>query len=120
MGVGSFHRILPVAGAAAIVVAMLAVVPATATPARVRTGAALQLSVSPKDSDFDSPLTISISGVKPEQRVPWASLRSTPRAMTTPGKQAARVPLAEDRQGSQMTRDLDFRVPDPHGPKARR
>ena len=69
MGVSSFHRMLPVAGAGAIVVAMLAVLPATATPARVRTGAALQLTVSPKESAFDTPLTISISGVKPGQRV---------------------------------------------------
>jgi dienelactone hydrolase len=61
---------LPIAGAGAILVAMVAVLPATATPVRVTTGArAFQLTVSPKSSAFDAPLTISISGLTPGQRV---------------------------------------------------
>ena len=69
MRLSSFRHMLPIAGAGAIVVAMVAVLPATATPARVRTGSALRLTVSPKESAFDAPLTISISGVKPGQQV---------------------------------------------------
>ena len=65
-----FRRMLPIAGAGAILVAMVAVLPATATPVRVTTGArAFQLTVSPKSSAFDAPLTISISGLTPGQRV---------------------------------------------------
>ena len=69
MRLSLFRRILSIAGAGAMLVAMTTVLPATATPARVRAVSVLQLTVSPKDSAWDAPLTISISGVKPGQRV---------------------------------------------------
>ena len=69
MRLSLFRRILPIAGAGAMLVAMTTVLPATATPARVRAASALQLTVSPKESAWDAPLTISITGVKPGQRV---------------------------------------------------
>jgi dienelactone hydrolase len=70
MGVRMLRRILPIAAGGAMLAAMVAVLPATATPAHVTTTRAgtLRLTVSPRSSAFDAPLTISISGVTPGQR----------------------------------------------------
>ena len=63
MGLRTLHRALLIAGAGVVLAAMVAVMPATAN------AAGLQLTVSPKVSAADTPLTIGISGAQPGAKV---------------------------------------------------
>ncbi len=63
MGLRTLHRALLIAGAGVVLAAMVAVMPATAT------AGGLQVTVTPKVSAADTPLTIRVSGLQPGAKV---------------------------------------------------
>jgi dienelactone hydrolase len=63
MGLRTLYRVLLIAGGGAVLAAMVAVMPATAT------AGGLRLTVSPRVSAADTPLTIRVSGAQPGAKV---------------------------------------------------